>query len=436
MKKLTILLLSLLVVIGLFGCQSTEEKIEKHLSNNECLEAYELALKTEDKEIIENTILRWQETILKNEVIDPNFTGLKITKEENKDKFGENILNYMFEKQKLNNDQLDLLFSLLNGVEEIYWANKNVMKVYLSLKQYSNDERIWIVEERNPLSYEEYFSKEHTYDEKSKTAIKGKEKEYYYSVVIDEMGMAISLADKKQYVLFGDFKDYTYLASDGYWIYCAVGKDLMRISIESEKEVLFTFAEKIELNTENVEYSSEMEFIDYDIILFKEIIDDTLYIHRLYVPDKKLDTFETGLTADEYRLFGFGNWINVKYDYFEESRLSQELKSQTSSSHILFYAVNPEYIGKVEELKQNPELCYKLYRKYLYVDSEDEMKEEMTEAFENPFDYSIYGVKKLVWIIENEYKVNRYVNYVIDVSTKEIKMTYIDPVITVEGFPY
>ena len=167
MKKILLSMLSVLMILCLFGCQSTEEKIEKYLSNNECLKAYELALETKDKEIIERVILSWQKAILESEVLDENFVDLqKITQIKNQDKFAENILDFMFTKQKLDNSQLELVNSLLNGVKEIYWANKKVMNVYLILKEYSNDERSWIVEERSPLSYEEYFSKEHIYTEK------------------------------------------------------------------------------------------------------------------------------------------------------------------------------------------------------------------------------------------------------------------------------
>ncbi len=45
------------------------------------------------------------------------------------------------------------------------------------------------------------------------------------------------------------------------------------------------------------------------------------------------------------------------------------------------------------------------------------MKQEMAEAFENPVDYNSSGVQKLIWIIENEYKINKQANYNLNVLT-------------------
>lgn len=444
MKKILLSMLSVLMILCLFGCQSTEEKIEKYLSNNECLKAYELALETKDKEIIERVILSWQKAILEREVLDENFVDLqKITQIKNQDKFAENILDFMFTKQKLDNSQLELVNSLLNGVKEIYWANKKVMNVYLILKEYSNDERSWIVEERSPLSYEEYFSKEHIYTEKSNTTIKSDLEILQSEILFDEYGMAVNLifaADKakKQYVLFGDYSNYIYLASDGYWVYCILGKDLLRVSIDGNREVLYSFKEEVQIHdykTSYLVYDTEFKFIDYDIALFKEIIDNNMYIHRMYLPEKKIDSFKLDLTSEEYTWLGFGNFEPHLDKYGDETCYYNELVGQKSSNHILYYAVNPEYLSKAKMLKENLDLCYELYRKYLYVNTEEEMKAEMAEALENPLS-DIESVKKLKWIIASEYKVEERVNYDLNVLTGEIKINHLDPLLPEDGFPF
>lgn len=439
MKKILVLVMSLLMVLCLCGCQTTQEKAEKHLSNKEFLKAYELALITEEKQLIDRVIITWQKEILETEVIDEEFKELEIKESKNLKLFAENILNYMYEKEKLDNKQLELVQALFDGIKNIEWGINLVKNVFNVLKSYSNDEKIWFIEERNPVSYEEYFSKEHIYTEESETKINNTKDTVVNEIVFDEYGMAVNVVyedntAKKQYVLFGDYTNYNYLASDGYWVYCFYGKDLLRISIEGEKETLYTFAEDITSSMSNEDYLTYFKFIDYDIALFKEVKDDILYIHRLYLPEKKLDTFKTKLIGDQHSWFGFGNWIIIKYDYFGTSRDSHDIKPQTSSNQILFFAVNPEYLNKVKKLKENPDLCYKLYKKYLSVNSEEEMKQEMAEAFENPVDYNSSGVQKLIWIIENEYKINKQANYNLNVLTGEIKISYVAPVINPEGF--
>jgi hypothetical protein len=70
----------------------------------------------------------------------------------------------------------------------------------------------------------------------------------------------------------------------------------------------------------------------------------------------------------------------------------------------------------------------------LSINSEEDMKQEMAEPFENPVDYNSSGVQKLIWIIENEYKINKQANYNLNVLTGEIKISYVAPVINPEGF--
>jgi len=356
--------------------------------------------------------------------------------------FAENILNYMYKKEKLDNKQLELVYSLFNGIKDFNWEINLVKEVFNALETYSNEKKIWLTEERNPVSYEEYFSKEHIYTEDSKMILKSDEDTVNNEVVFDNYGMAINLvyedgSSKRQYVLFKDYTNYTYLASDGYWVYCFYGKDLLRISIEGEKETLYTFAQDIKLhdNTIHLPYESEFVFLDYDILLFKEIINDSAYIHRMYLPEKKIDSFKLNLSGDEYAWLGFGNFEVYSYEYAGEIRYYNELKGQKSSNHILFYAVNPEYLNKAKMLKENLDLCYKLYRKYLFVDSEEEMKSEMAEALENPVAYND-AIKKLKWIIASEYGVEEKANYDLNVLTGQTKIRHLNPFLPPEGFPF
>ncbi|NLZ75414.1 MAG: hypothetical protein GX914_02825 [Erysipelotrichia bacterium] len=64
MKKILVLILSLLMILFLFGCQTTKEKVEKNLSDKNYKKAYELALITEEKQLIDRVIITWQKEIL------------------------------------------------------------------------------------------------------------------------------------------------------------------------------------------------------------------------------------------------------------------------------------------------------------------------------------------------------------------------------------
>lgn len=439
MKKLIFLLISFFIMISLSGCQTKQEKTEKYLNDKEFLKAYELASTIEDSELIDKVIISWQKEILETEVIDDEFKDLKFKDLKNLKIFSDNILNYMFEKEKLDNKQLELLYALFNGIKDPNSKmNIGVLKV---LESYSNDEKIWIVEERNPVSYEEYFSQEHIYTDQSQITIKSNEETSYNEIVFDEYGMAVNLVyetgeSKKQYVLFGNYTTHTYLASDGYWVYCISGKELLRISVEGEKEVLYTFDKDIKLhdNSTHLPYEDDFPIIDYDILLFKEIVDGTIYIHRMYLPEKKIDSFKLSLNSDEYAWLGFGNFEVFTSDDYEMKRNYNGLVGQKSSNHILYYAVNPQYLAKAKILKENLDLCYKLYKKYLYVNSEEQMKSEMAIALDNPVAYN-YEVKRLKWIIASEYGIEERVNYDLNVLTGEVKIEYLKPFLPIEGFP-
>ena len=52
------------MILFLFGCQTTKEKVEKNLSDKNYKKAYELALITEEKQLIDRVIITWQKEIL------------------------------------------------------------------------------------------------------------------------------------------------------------------------------------------------------------------------------------------------------------------------------------------------------------------------------------------------------------------------------------
>ena len=132
------------------------------------------------------------------------------------------------------------------------------------------------------------------------------------------------------------------LASDGYWTYVGCEKEVYRININGEKETLYTLNAEGYLNRPYIDFV----MLDYDVALLSEVIDDKMYIHRIYLPEKKIETFETMVTG-----------IATK-----ESGIIIE---QKSSNHILYFGINPAYLEKVDYLKQHQDLLIDLYKKHI-----------------------------------------------------------------------
>jgi hypothetical protein len=403
MKKMLILLISLLLLLSISGCQSTEEKIANHLNNKEYLQAYELAAKTSEEEMMDKIVLQWQQTILENETIDEKFADLNMYDKENMNTFASNVLNYLFEKKTPNKEQIELIYSLFDGVKEIRAKSALVKKILVALDNYSYDEKIWIVEERETVSYEEYFSKEHLYSEETVPTIKPNEEAVAAYVSFDELGMLVNVVMnyeytdiKKQYVLFGqfDYNNTATLASDGYWTYVGCEKEVYRININGEKEILYT------LDAEGYSKRPFVDFVmlDHDVALLSEVIDDKMYIHRIYLPEKKIETFETMVTGIATRESGI-------------------VIEQKSSNHILYFGINPAYLEKVDYLKQHQDLLIDLYKKHIDKNLDEEEKRYLLETLENPIDSS--AVKKLKEIIEKEYGIYSSGRYDYNVLTKK-----------------
>ncbi len=400
MKKFLISLISLFMIITLFGCKNTNQKIDEHLNKKEYFEAYQLALEmtTTEEELVDKIVLQWQQTLLENDTIDENFVDLKIYDNENMDTFANNILKYLYEKQTPNNQQLELINSLFDGVKDIKTNNPTTKKILKALDAYSNEEKIWVVKERESISYEEYYSKEHLYSEETMPKIVSKETSWKTAMVFDEFGMYVNILfdvnnSIKQYVLFKEF-DYQNnqpLASDGYWTYIKQENELFRININGEIEELFTFEKEFPSGV-----YFDFKLIDYDVALFTEIIDDTMYIHRIYLPEKKIDTFKTMLSK-----------IACK-----EAGISQQI----SSNHILYFGINQAYLEKVDYFKQHQDLLIDLYKKHINKNLNDTEKKYLLETLDNPIDSS--GIKDLQDIISKEYGIYSSGTYDYNISTK------------------
>lgn len=409
MKKILISLISLFMIITLFGCKNTNQKIDEHLNKKEYFEAYQLALEmtTIEEELVDKIVLQWQQAILENDTIDENFVDLNIYDNENMYTFANNILKYLYEKQTPNNQQLELINSLFDGVKDIKTNNPTTKKILKALDDYSNVEKIWVVKERESISYEEYYSKEHLYSEETMPKIVSKEASWKTAMVFDEFGMYVNILfdvdnSIKQYVLFKeiDYPNIQPLTSDGYWTYIKQKNELFRININGEIEELFTFGKEFPSGV-----YFDFKLIDYDVALFNEIKDDVLYIHRIYLPENKIDTFKTMLSG-----------IACK-----ESGLDQ----QTSSNHILYIGINQAYLEKVEYLKLHQDLYLNLYKKHINQNLDEETKKSLLECLENPIDSS--GVKDLKEIIVKEYGIHTYTKYDLNILTDETKVKQVAP---------
>lgn len=259
----------------------------------------------------------------------------------------------------------------------------------------NEDNSIWIINQYQPLSYDEYYSKERKIINYQLLQAKDSSLDVYYSS--DDNGLFVTTFEKnsmindfskdykeKQYFVKGNFYQFyeSEAASDGYWFYYGKTdkadqstRQLVRVNYKGEEEII------IDKYLDD-KYDS-VYLIDRDVLLAVRKDTDDISFELYYL---------NGLHMEEIK-------TDVKRNAFVE------ITEQPSSYHIYFEAVNPQYEECLNKLENDKLLLDSLLNKYEYKLIEDK------EAYNNHV---------MVYIIYKEYNIAKIAEFDYDIINKNL----------------
>ena len=269
----------------------------------------------------------------------------------------------------------------------------------------------WEVPTINDETYDEYYSKDHVYYQRSENQLLFKDKIDGYSLECSGNGIVLQVTNGDSYqIATGDYKNYkdASLFHDGYWFYFYTTeaddiKGLVRVNLKNEEQVIFEdISESGLMNFNGYIESKTVKVLDHNVMIAICEKEDSMVIKRIYLSDMTVEEFETPLIKD-----------TVEYEVLE----------QVNTKHIYCKGVDPDYYAKYLELKDNKELADSLLDKY---------------DFENADDYLDYHLNDVCrYIIWQEYGLYAYSTFDLDVEGKETTIkqieSYIDYPVYVQG---
>ncbi len=275
------------------------------------------------------------------------------------------------------------------------------------------DEYAWVVPEIKNETSDEYYSKLHVYYQRAENQLMFKEKVENYYFVCDYTGITLKYTpegkeEKSCLIAEGNYADYTsaLLYDDGFWFYFyktenGENKQLVRVNLNGEKQIIIDDISDSGIITSGG-YITGMKILDHNVMLAVYDSNGKTVIKRVYLPDMKTEVIETPL------IYG------------------AELIEQINSEHIYYEGLNPEYLRKYEELKENKELAGSLYDKHinaeLYANSKDDYLKSYTGSI-------------CAYILYQEYNLNMYATFDYDFQTGNTTIYPIETVVSYPEFP-
>ncbi len=396
--------------------------IEEYIEENEYKQAYDHALSVKQTDEADNCIILWYKYDLYNkDSIDDDLINIKVNKTV---ELYDLIKGYLQDKVCLTKEESQKILDIFDKQEN---------DTLISMEEYNNIKNslickvtgkyMYIVPQWTSLSYEQYYSTMHNYNDASLKKLDDNVKIHY-----DKIGLGVTswpYYGEIQYVLYGDYSEYKWdgrreiggirIVShgiystihidsegdfDGYWYYYFTQDEnknnngLYRISINNEKEEILS-AQELE-----GKYILTAFVVDHDVLYTYAEDEDSMTVYRIYLPEMKKDTYT--LDIPQLPLFV----LLVPQD-------SEHLKYQTYSA---------EFIKKYTELKNDKDGLYELLNKYMDVD-----KDEFYAEFDTMFDGKNYNkyANSVTCALSMEYGedfVTRY-DYSYNIKTKELTMS-------------
>lgn len=199
-------------------------------------------------------------------------------------------------------------------------------------------------------------------------------------------------------IVTGNFRNYDMSSFDDGWFYTYnPDNDFVRVNILGKEELLidtpedFSRIEKIDdlsfvINNRGfVEFNNELA---YCLIRY-----NGKYIaYRMYMPDHHIDTYE------------------VDIDEKQTGNMYLSLQ-QLDSNHIVYEVYSNEFVDKVDELLEDTNALFELYKKYGYTGT--------IENIEYMKDHSPYESIEFK-IIKAEFDIDKFASAIFDINTKEV----------------
>lgn len=395
MRKGLIVIFSIMLIIVTFGCQNKNQKM---MQEGKYKEAYQNYCEDNKQKEADECILLWEKYILEQEKIDEEFKDIRFFSEDNREKYWNNIKEYLDKKVIPNNEESKLIIYLIDNCDEVYTYIHAANFTSRTLKDLmNNEEKIWYIPQWEIVSYDQYYSQEHFYTEDNLNKMLSADKNNFayfdadedgYKVVISYIDENYSTKYKEQYIICGDYRNYLgdnfVDCDDGYWHYYLADNMIKRFSYKGESEDIYQLKDGEILNN--------MFVIDHDIMYCLVENNDEYIILRIYLPEIKIDIFDDVIDKE---IFVDNAGIVVPH----------------SSKYLQYCGYNPKYLEKVEELKNDKEKCIQLFNKYDIEVSEI----EIDEMFENKKSMNV----KLRSVLLKEYGIDIIADYMYNIETKE-----------------
>ncbi len=272
------------------------------------------------------------------------------------------------------------------------------------------DKYCWEVPTIVDETYEQYYSKEHIYYQRSVNQLLFKEKINGYSFDCSGNGIILHVINEEgkttdYQIATGDYKNCldASLFDDGYWFYFYTLdsdnniKGLIRVNLKGEKEIIFEdIVDSGIMNFHGYIEGKSTKVLDHNVMIAICENDSGMSIKRIYLPDMTIEEYETPLLKD-----------TVEYETLE----------QINTKHIYYKGIDPDYYAKYLELKEDKVLADSLIEKYNLANAYEGVKD----------DYLNYHLNDVCrYILWQEYGLYAYSSYDLDMESKETTIKQIE----------
>ncbi|MDO4377781.1 MAG: hypothetical protein Q4C64_01350 [Erysipelotrichia bacterium] len=392
MKKI-ILIICVLTIITLFGCQDKNEKL---IQQGRYKEAYENYCTVQQFEKADECILLWEKSIIDNEEMDNEFKNITFFSKDYRERYWDNIKEYLYDKVVPNKKESELIIYLVDNCEEVYTYIHQANFTDRTLKKLLTEEKIWYVPQWQSVSYEQYYSQEHFYTDSSVNEMLSADKNFFAYFDADEDGYKVVVCYevdsqtkyKEQHIICGDYQKYNNLASiydcdDGYWHYYLADNIIGRLNYKGETEEIYQLKEG--------EQFRGMFVLEHDIAYYLIENNNDLIICRTYLPEMKTDVFD-GIITDKSIM----SWTN--------------LEVPPSSNYLAYSGYNPQYLEITAEFQNDRNEWYQLYDKYSYMLSQYNRDEILDRALDGDVRYRS--------VLLREYGIDFYATFLYNIVTE------------------
>ncbi len=370
--------------------------IDNYLNNNQYKEAYDFTYDLdEDHTRAYNCLVKWYNYCLGNESLDQQLAEVKIESKDVAKRVFDLVISYLGNKVVPDKKESQFALQVLQQLDGQFYDGENDFEVLKHSLQYIiDDKKIWTIPQLESVSYDKYYSTVHNYSDADISYLPSD-----LHVQPGQCGIILSICDEnynridEQYIIFGsliEFKEYYSIGNntfDGYWYYCANRSEpaVYRIGINGQKEQI--------LSSEDLENRTAYRGFVLDHNVFYTYVtndDKTVEIYRVYLPEKKIERYKTEAVVD--RLF--------------------TLLVPQDSNHLKYHCDNPEFVKKVQEVKEDKEALYKMISKYFTIDKEKYDSYNIDEIF-SWYTGQVYDT------LDNEYHIPPFCYYEYDVKAKK-----------------